>query len=377
MTTATPTQKAAPTTMHFVVKTSKCCNLRCTYCYEFAFLDDRRRMSFDELEVMFRTISMYAEAHGVRDVAFSWHGGEPFVIPMKVYDEIGALQRKVLANVAVTNRVQTNLTVLTDRHIEFLKSGGFFDSVGISFDVSGNKRVDKHGRVTTSTVLSHMQRLLDAELSFAAICVLARSNSRDAAQVFKFFADLNIDCRFLPFYRNTDSTGDHSEVLSQQEIVAGLIAVFDAWIQSENAITVEPLSALVEIAQRYVGRGPRSIYDKSTEESTYVINPNGDFWGISEIEDNRHLYGNIFQTPLADLLSSDARHSTFAPASGRIDRICGTCPYLGYCSGYFVADATDGTLATLEREGCHIRPVLDHVVGRLQEARLRPASLAW
>ena len=34
----------------------------------------------------------------------------------------------------VTNVVQSNLTILTDRHVDFLKSSGFFRGIGVSFD---------------------------------------------------------------------------------------------------------------------------------------------------------------------------------------------------------------------------------------------------
>jgi uncharacterized protein len=368
---STPAMQSAPARpIHFVLKTSKYCNLRCTYCYEFAFLDDRRRMSLEQIEFMFGTIGDFAKASDIDTVGFTWHGGEPFLVPIKVYKEIGVLQHRLLANVTVTNNVQTNLTILTDHHLEFMKSGDFFSSIGISFDVSGNRRVDKQGRATTPTVLNHMQRLFDADISFGTICVLGRDNFQHAPNLFKFFDDLNTQCRFLPFYRNTDCTGDHSEALSQQEIVGALIAIFDAWMQSENVIGVEPLGSLVDIATKSIQGGPFEIYDKRDQEWTYVVNPNGDLWGISEIEDNRYLYGNIFRAPLDDILSSDARQSTFAQASRQIDRICGNCPYLGHCSAYFVADATDGILATLEREGCHIRGVLDHIVERLQDAGL-------
>jgi len=35
--------------MFFVMKVSKLCNLRCTYCYEYDELANRERMSLDQL----------------------------------------------------------------------------------------------------------------------------------------------------------------------------------------------------------------------------------------------------------------------------------------------------------------------------------------
>jgi hypothetical protein len=45
-------------------------------------------------------------------------------------------------------RVRVNLSVLTDRHIDFLKAKRFFNhAVGASFDVYGDQRVDGRGRM--------------------------------------------------------------------------------------------------------------------------------------------------------------------------------------------------------------------------------------
>ena len=368
--------------LQFVMKLSKYCNLRCTYCYEFAFLGDRHRMSLDQLSTMFRSIADYAERNNVKSVAFTWHGGEPFMVPLDVYDQIKDLQLQLMPNLKVTNGIQTNLTILTDRHLEHLRTARVFDAVSMSFDVSGDQRVDKMGRSTTQTVLDNMQRMIDQQIQFGAICVLARNTAAQSIELFQFFNDIQTSCRFLPFFRDTDGTGKADEALSQAEIVAALTRMFDAWIQSPNPVTIWPLAELIDVACSIIADAPRKIYDKRTDEWVYVVNPNGDLWGISQIEDNRFLYGNVFQSSLESILDSEARHATFPAARQRIDRICGKCPYLGHCNGYAMADATEGFLGVVEREGCHIRGQLDHIVARFGETgitddiRSRAASLA-
>lgn len=354
-------------TLQFVMKLSKYCNLRCTYCYEFAFLDDRRRMSLDQLATMFRSVADYADRNDVSKVVFTWHGGEPFMVPLEVYDQIKELQHKLMPNLAVMNGIQTNLTILTDRHLEHLRSGRVFDMVSISFDVSGDQRVDKMGRPTTETVLDNMQRLIDAGVDFGAICVLARNTVHESVNLFQFFHDIHTSCRFLPFHRDTNGTGNFSQALSQTEIIAALGAIFDAWVQSANPVSIRPLAELIDVASKVIADAPRRVYDKETDEWVYVVNPNGDLWGISEIEDNRFLYGNVFTSPLEEVLASDLRRVTFAAARGRIDHLCGGCPYLGHCTGYPMADVTDGVSGVVEREGCHTRGVLDHIVVRFRQ----------
>ncbi|HRD75742.1 MAG TPA: hypothetical protein PK264_07380 [Hyphomicrobiaceae bacterium] len=43
-------------TAQIVVKISKYCNLRCTYCYEFKDLANKARMSLDKIDRMFATM---------------------------------------------------------------------------------------------------------------------------------------------------------------------------------------------------------------------------------------------------------------------------------------------------------------------------------
>jgi uncharacterized protein len=91
----------------------------------------------------------------------------------------------------VLNLLQTNLTVLTDRHIEFLRSKRFFsEGIGVSFDVYGNQRVDVLGRLRTETVIENIHRLREAGIMFGAITVLARNTLPHIESIFRFYDKL-------------------------------------------------------------------------------------------------------------------------------------------------------------------------------------------
>jgi len=70
--------------VEWVVKISKLCNLRCTYCYEFPFLADRTRMRLEDLRIMFRHIAEFYAARPKR-MDLVWHGGEPLLIEPTYY----------------------------------------------------------------------------------------------------------------------------------------------------------------------------------------------------------------------------------------------------------------------------------------------------
>jgi len=66
--------------LQYVVKISKFCNLRCTYCYEYAELGLKHRMSLDQIATMFKHAADHVESNKLDDLSFVWHGGEPFLV---------------------------------------------------------------------------------------------------------------------------------------------------------------------------------------------------------------------------------------------------------------------------------------------------------
>jgi uncharacterized protein len=153
----------------YVVKTSKLCNLRCRYCYEFAELGKRDRMTREQLRRMYQNLVDYYggrdEQEGERTrIVLVWHGGEPLLIEPAFYRETFADQAEIFgARVERSNSIQSNLTVLDDERIELLRHG--FDNVGVSADLFGGLRVNAGGRDPQDRVLRNMERLREAGVS--------------------------------------------------------------------------------------------------------------------------------------------------------------------------------------------------------------------
>ena len=218
-------------------------------------------MSLEQLHAFFRNIAATAAAHG--RVRFIWHGGEPLLIPLQVYEDIGKLQREVFPpTLAVVNLVQTNLTVLTDAQLEFLREKRFFaDGLGVSFDVYGDQRIDVRGRLRTETVIANLQRLQDAGIRFGAITVLARNTLPKIVPIFRFYEALGIGFRLLPFYKSANASQLDAHALGFAEITGALKAVFDAWWVSERATPVHPLDEYLRYASAAVGGAPKTFHD--------------------------------------------------------------------------------------------------------------------
>jgi uncharacterized protein len=355
----------------FVVKISKYCNLRCDYCYEFPHLADPARMSLDQLRTVFENIKSGIDQLAIKHADFIWHGGEPFLIPLEFYDQIKVIQKAVFGTeLKYRNSVQTNLTVLTDRHIEFLK-GGFFDNIGVSFDVYGDQRVDKKGRSSAETVSANLRKLIEHQIGFRAIAVLARDTHPHIKQIYRFFDDLEIEHRILPYYKSGGDGQADRHGLSFEELVGAYKDVFHEWLASESATPVYPIKTYVGFAVQHITGINRDRYDRSIAERVFIIDVNGDVFNVVESYEPEFRYGNLFRSPLRSIAESDGRSRSTALSQERMRRYCHQCPYFGNCPGAFVANATSVEREILETSGCPVRAVLDHIIDVFKRSDLQ------
>jgi uncharacterized protein len=350
------------TSPQFVFKISKYCNLRCDYCYEFPYLGDTARMSLDQIRTAFQNIQISASQLAIESVDFIWHGGEPFLIPLEFYAQVNVIQKDVFGTaLKYRNSMQTNLTVLTDRHIEFLKEG-FFAGVGVSFDVYGDQRVDKKGKSSVETVSANMRKLTDHQIRFFTIAVLARDTRPHIKQIYRFFDDLEIEHRILPYYRTVGSEQAQRHGLNFEELVGAYKDVFHEWLASERATPVHPIKDYVRSAIQHITGVDNDRYERAASERVFIVDVNGDVFNVPEGYEAEFRYGNLFSSPLREITESDGRMRSIALSEQRMRRFCQQCPYFGSCPGTFVANATSVERAILDASGCPVRAMLDHVV---------------
>src|SRR3989338_10043837 len=106
--------------LDFIVKVSKFCNLRCTYCYEWDDLGDTRFMSLENIRIFFENIKTYLKQKGnsykQSSLGFIWHGGEPLARPASYWQSIIDLEYEIFGKQftenSIQNSLQSNLTLL-------------------------------------------------------------------------------------------------------------------------------------------------------------------------------------------------------------------------------------------------------------------------
>jgi uncharacterized protein len=364
----------------FVLKTSKLCNLRCQYCYEFPELSNAQVIDRLQLQSMYRHIAEhYSHYEMPVDIEFAWHGGEPLLLGADFYWETLDDQTKVFDDerITVTNLVQTNLWVIDDRLIKLLHEG--FDGVGVSIDLFSGLRVSSTGKDSQDRVLQNMDWLQKSGVDFGCITVLSKQNVGHATKIFKFFQRGGISFRLLPVFRGATDTQNNSYSLTPVQVLESFKEFFELWIESPTPIIIEPLFTYTEnlLAARLSEHQSWSKnanwyrYDKASWESIYIVNTDGNLYSYADIYNTQLSHGNIFQYPLSELIHSSGHRRAIDAAEARIKTVCPKCKHFGHgCGGYPAAEESpnsgeviqNGTVSCVKDQG-----ILDYIEQRLCE----------
>jgi uncharacterized protein len=324
----------------FVIKSSKQCNLRCQYCYEFRELHKTDVMTIAQIESMYRHIeSYYRSLPHFTEIDFIWHGGEPLLLPPRFYWEALDLQSQIFTsdNYRVTNSVQTNLTVLDDDRLLLLAEG--FDRVGVSLDVLGGLRTYENDRDSQARVLANIDRLRAADIGFGCITVLSRKNIDNVEKIYQFYRELNLHARLLPLHHTDDIEQNHGIEIDPHSVLKAFKTIFELWLGDELDIAITPVFEMVkDVLKFYDPQATCYFYDKREWEIVNLVNITGDVFGYADGYQIDRSYGNIFTTPLAELYASSGHEQSILAAERRLEQTCVDCKFFGACSGYPIAE---------------------------------------
>lgn len=342
MTTATPFARP----LYVMLKpVGAACNLQCRYCYylEKGSMYDGHGVMSDELLELF--VRQYLEAQTQPEVLFTWHGGEPLLLPLSFYRKALLLQRQYARGRHIDNCLQTNGTLLTDEWCEFLKENNFL--VGISIDgpqeCHDHYRQTRGGKPTWSEVMRGIELLDKHGVEWNAMATVNAANADDPVAFYRFFHD--IGCQFLQFTPvvERDSKGvvtDYSVTPAQWGNF--LCAVYDEWVRRNvGQVFVQTFDATLA---NWVGVVPGVCSLSEMCGHTAVMEHNGDVYSCDHFVYPEHLLGNIRQQTLTCMLYGKRQRAFAAMKTGGLPRQCRECQWLFACHGECPKNrfATDG-----------------------------------
>lgn len=365
--------------VQFVVKVSKFCNLRCKYCYEFEELGRREAMSREQLLRMYQHIHDYYVEKDRREdqrteVRFIWHGGEPLILEPAFYWQTFQDQRELFGDrLGLANIVQTNLTVLDEERIRLLKEG--FTQVGVSVDLFGGLRVNIGGRESQPKVLENMEVLRQAGVRFACITVLTKKNLSRVKEIFRFYEKSGLGFRLLPLFDGAFDDQHEAYDVSTQEILEAYQTAVDLWMQSDRFVGANPISDHIQVVLGYLAQNtPPRYFNKREWTPTLLVNTNGDCYNYGDpYGQPAWCLGNLFTTPLGDILTSENAEKSIRALEARLAYNCTRCKYFGSCDGYPIAE-DHSNCREVSPEGVRVcvleKSLFGHIERRIREAGL-------
>lgn len=321
--------------MNVVLKLSKLCNLRCTYCYEFDQLDDPARMPLEGLDFLLRQLA----ARG-GPLAFALHGGEPLLLPPAYFRAVVERIEERLRGLPYRIGVQTNLHRIREENLALCLERGI--GLGVSLDEIGSQRVDAQSKDSHALTLRRLDALIASgarqRVEMGGITVLHAGNVARAAETFRQFARLGLDYRILPVFSMADPPPRlRPLMLDAEQTVEALLDVWTARLDWNGPrIRVLPLDDYQDAAMRAVWDLP--ALPAPGADWALIVEPDGSAWPHAEAYQAGFRYGNAFTESLDALFASAAARRLAMQREER-GQVCAGCEFQRTCSGLPMREA--------------------------------------
>src|SRR5579859_4658145 len=104
-----------------VIQPTSFCNINCRYCYLSSLARSLpRRIKPETLERIFQVF--FTSSFVADEILFVWHAGEPLVLPIGFYERAFQFQQHWnLKHIKVSNAIQTNATLITQKWCQFFR----------------------------------------------------------------------------------------------------------------------------------------------------------------------------------------------------------------------------------------------------------------
>jgi len=361
------TTKGTTPPFHLLAKpTGPICNLDCKYCFflskEMLYPGDRFRMADEMLKTYIRQL---LESHRTPDVMVAWQGGEPTMMGLDFFRrsvELVDKYRKPGQRVAYS--IQTNGTRLSDDWAVFFKENGFL--VGLSVDgpreFHDAYRVDKQDRGSFDRVMAGYETLKARDVDVNVLCTVHAANQDHPLDVYRFFRDeMGVQfIQFIPIVERVTETllplanlgwstrgdGQRKEKrplyvqaghhVTDRTVDAGafgrfLTTIFDEWVRNDvGDVYVQQFD--VALAAWHGEPGGLCIFAE-TCGLALALEHNGDLYSCDHYVEPDYLLGNIAETPMADLITSDRQQAFGRAKRDTLPNYCQNCEVRFACNG--------------------------------------------
>jgi len=333
------------------------CNLACDYCF---FLKKDRLYPGSDFRMSDETMEAYIrqtiEGQSAPEVAIAWQGGEPTLMGLDFFRRaVGAEKKYARPGLRIVRSFQTNGILIDEDWCRFFHDNNVL--VGLSLDgprgLHDAYRHDKGGGSVFDKVERTARLMQEHRVEFNILCTVNATNSRLPLEVYRYFRD-ELGARYVQFIpiverdnetgrqegaRLTDRTGDPGPY------GRFLVEIFDEWVRRDVGVMFVPFFDAV-LASYVYGHSTLCVLRPYCGEAL-ALEHTGDLYSCDHFVEPGHRLGNIGETPLAELVSSERQRIFGRAKSETLPKVCRDCAFLftcyGECPKNRVLTAPDGT----------------------------------
>ncbi len=355
--------------LHVVMKATRLCNLRCTYCNYWRD-GPGQVMTFP---VLARTLYGVLSDPNVRQAEFIWHGGEPTLLGTEFFRKALWLQQRFRRpGQVVRNRTQTNATQLSDEFVQFWRQFRFI--VGVSLDgppeIHDRRRVDRLGRPTAATVRRGLDRLVAAGHDPRVLLVVDDAAiDAGAERILSYLLELGLRrvglLNVVPENTPRGATGPGA-YLAWPRYVGFLRDLFDLWWPDH--VSAINLREIADLARQLLG-GPPQLCNFAGDcfGSIFTVEPDGEVAACDRYVtvEAKH-FGSVAVTPFPELATGPRMHE-LVTANHAATRATARCRWFEVCHGGCPhdRDLSASLIPGWDNGCCGLAPLLDHMAERI------------
>jgi uncharacterized protein len=336
--------KNLPEYFHVLAKpTGAVCNLDCKYCFflskEMLYPGSRFRMADELLE---EYIKQLIESQSGPEVSLSWQGGEPTMMGLDFFRRsIKIADKYKRQGTTISNTMQTNGILVDDEWCEFFKENNFL--IGLSID--GTKelhdyyRVDKGGHGTFDKVVKAARLMDKHKVDFNLLTTVNSKNADYPLEVYRFFRD-ELKAKFIQFIpiveRDNETGFQQGNKVTDRSVTAKqwgnfLNTVFDEWVRKDvGEVYVQMFDAALA---SWYGHPPSMCIFAEKCGTALTMEHNGDLYSCDHFVEPEYLLGNILESNMADLVTSDKQIKFGNDKLDTLPKYCLNCEVRFACNG--------------------------------------------
>lgn len=266
--------------------------------------------------------------------SFCWQGGEPTLMGTDFFYKVVEFQKKYgAAGARVSNSVQTNATLITDKMAALFAAYNFL--VGCSLDgpekIHDQYRRTLKGNGSHKEVIKGIQILNRNHVQFNILTLVSKSNVDHAHKIYHYLKSMGfyfhqyIPC--IEFDRNKEKLPFS---ITGEEWGRFLCGIFDTWYPKDTSlVSVRNFDSI--LSKKVEGINDICVMGDNCCQY-FVVEQNGDIYPCDFFVEKPLKLGNIMETSWQKMLDSPS-YRKFGEQKKQWNEKCTHCDHLELCAG--------------------------------------------